>query len=113
MLVPAYDWKGFEPMHSKMAQFTSLQNGHSLIRANGNEGINMIVNQQAKVVAKQYTPENKEQIFYAGLSMGSSPTFYAKTGNILVFICIVFLLFSLYEKIQSYEKKNDLFKRNT
>ncbi|KJF42093.1 nitrilase-related carbon-nitrogen hydrolase [Draconibacterium sediminis] len=105
MLVPSYDWQGFAPMHAKMAQFASLQNGHSLIRANGSDGINMVVNQQGKLVAKQFTSENSERILYADLPVGSSPTIYAKIGNILVLLCFGFLLFSVYVKIQFYRKR--------
>ncbi len=68
MLVPAYDWKEFAPMHSKMAQFETLQSGRLLIRSNGN-GINMVTDNHGKVISELNTFTSNDRILYANLPL--------------------------------------------
>ncbi|MGF7141348.1 nitrilase-related carbon-nitrogen hydrolase [Roseimarinus sediminis] len=98
MLVPAYDWKEFASMHSKMAQFETLQSGRLLIRSNGN-GINMVSNDQGKIIAELNTFNNTNKILYANLPLNSSPTVYAETANAFVMFCFICFVLSIVLKI--------------
>jgi apolipoprotein N-acyltransferase len=98
MLVPAYDWKEFAHMHSKMAQFETLQSGRSLIRANGN-GINMVTDNNGKVIADLNTFNSKDRILYANLPLHAISTVYADTGNVFVIFCIVCFILSIIFRV--------------
>ncbi len=103
MLVPAYDWKEFAPMHSKMAQFETLQSGRLLIRSNGN-GINAVIDKYGKVVSELNTFSSNDRILYANLPLNASPTVYARIGNVFVILCISFFILSIVFRIKSLFK---------
>lgn len=89
MLVPAYDWKGFAPLHSKMAQFEALQSGRVLIRANGNDGINLISDNKGQIISELKTYDSEDRILYARLPLNSISTFYSKSVNLFAYVCIL------------------------
>ena len=99
MLVPAYDWKEFAHMHSKMAQFETLQSGKLLIRANG-KGINIVTDNYGKVIAELNTFNSKDRILYANLPLHTTSTVYTETGNIFAILCIIFFILSIIFKIK-------------
>ncbi|GEM_PF-6864179 len=105
MLVPSYDWEGFASMHSKMAQFETLQNGRLLIRSNGN-GINMVTDNNGRVIAELNTFTSKDRVLYANLPLNSSATFYAKTDR--VFVIISFIYFAMLVLFRITLRKSNL-----
>lgn len=98
MLVPSYDWKGFAPLHSRMAQFETLQRGWLLIRSNGN-GINMVADNRGKIISELNTFTSNDRILYANLPLSSSPTVYSGTGNVFVILCIGCFILSIMFRI--------------
>lgn len=104
MLVPAYDWKEFAPLHSNMAQFETLQSGRSLIRSNGNGGINIVADNTGKVIAELNSFVSKNRILYANLPLNSSPTVYAEIGNVFVIVCFACFILSITFRIISLLK---------
>ena len=104
MLVPAYDWQGFAQMHSKMAQFETLQNGRLLIRANGN-GINMITDNHGSVIAERSTFSSINKVLLSNLPLKTSSTIYSKIGNTFVILCIIYFSSSIVIRIISEFKK--------
>lgn len=91
MLVPAYDWERYAFLHSNMACFEALQSGFSLIRSNG-AGINIVTDNQGKIIAEMNTYTSKSKILYADLPLYKATTIYSKIGNIFVYILMLFLL---------------------
>ncbi|MDC0584748.1 hypothetical protein OAO55_03360 [Bacteroidales bacterium] len=104
MLVPAYDWKTYAKLHSKMAQFASLQSGLSLIRSNG-DGINMITNGYGKVVAESNTSTSELNILYADLPLKPVITAYSKIGNLFVYLLLLFSLITIGLRIRKRTAK--------
>lgn len=102
MLVPAYDWKEFAHMHSKMARLETLQSGRSLIRANGNGGINTVVDSKGNLIAKLISVTGDKRILYADLPMLATPTVYAKTTNVFESVCVVLFLFFIVVRIRLF-----------
>lgn len=103
MLVPAYDWEGFASLHSKMAQFETLQSGRLLIRSNGN-GINIVTNGHGKVISELNTFTSNDRILYADLPINSSKTIYSKTGNLFVMLCFVVFVLSMVFRVVAFVK---------
>lgn len=104
LLVPAYDWEGFAQMHSKMAQFESLQSGIAIIRANGN-GINLITDQKGNKVAELNTFRSDNKILYANLPLDRVKTIYSSTGNIFSVICLLFLIIHIVIRLFLLKRK--------
>lgn len=91
LLVPAFDWKEITPYHSRMAAFTAIQNGVSIVRSNG-KGIVAFYDYQGNALAKTNTFISDSKINYAEIPVKSTTTVYAKIGNLFAYICILFLL---------------------
>lgn len=109
MLVPAYDWKEFALLHSRMAQFETLQSGRLLIRSNGN-GINMVTDNRGTIISERNTFTSNDRILYANLPLNSSPTVYAKIGNAFVILCIICFVLSIIFRITSlFKLKNKVY----
>ena len=103
MLVPAYDWKGYADMHSKIARFETLQSGRLLIRANGN-GINVVADNQGIIISELNTFLSNDRILFANLPLSSKKTLYAKTGGLIVNACILFLILWVFTRVYSFIK---------
>lgn len=91
MLVPSYDWEKITLLHSNMACFEAIQNGFSLIRANG-VGINSIRDNQGNVIAEMNTLTSDSRILIGELPLKRVTTLYAKIGNVAVYLMMLFLL---------------------
>lgn len=91
MLVPAYDWEEYAVLHSNMACFEALQSGYSLIRSNG-AGINMVSDNRGEILASTNTFTSDSKILYADLPLKKITTVYSETGNIIMYLLVLFLL---------------------
>ncbi len=100
LLVPAFDWEGITPLHSHMAELTAIQNGFSLVRANG-KGISIVSNYYGSPMAKTNTFNSGNKILYAEIPTSSPNTLYSKLGDIIVFLSILFIVFTIVLKIRS------------
>ncbi|MBN1819310.1 MAG: hypothetical protein JW833_01260 [Prolixibacteraceae bacterium] len=90
MLVPSYDWKGITPLHPRMACFEALQNGFSLIRANG-AGLNIITDSHGSILSEMNTFNSDYKILMGEIPLKANTTVYSKIGNILVFFAFIFI----------------------
>lgn len=98
MLVPSYDWEKITPLHSNMACFEAIQNGFSLIRANG-AGLNIITNSHGNIIDEMNTFMSNSKILYADLPLKSVKTVYSVIGNTFVYILMLFLFIIIGLKI--------------
>lgn len=90
LLVPSYDWESYADLHSKMAQFESLQSGFSIIRANG-AGKNIVTDRKGNVIAESNTFEIDDKILYARLPLNKVDTIYSHIGNLFAYLVLMFL----------------------
>ena len=98
MLVPAEDWPGITPLHSRMACLEAIQYGFSLVRSNG-KGLTAAYDYLGNTIASVNTLTSDTKIMYADVPVRSVKTFYFVIGNIIVCLAIMFLLFLVLTKI--------------
>ncbi len=98
MLVPAYDWEEITPLHSQMACHSGIQFGFSIIRSNG-KGVSAVYDYKGKEISSLNTFKSDEKILVAEIPVKSKSTIYSKTGDILAFLCIVFVFLIAVRRI--------------
>lgn len=103
MLVPAFDWEGITPYHANMANFAAIQYGFSLVRSNG-KGLSTFCDHQGNIIARQNSSISGPGIICAELPVKSTTTIYSKTGDLFVYIIILYLLLAFGIRIS--EKMN-------
>ena len=97
MLVPSWDWKAIDPLHTNMASFRAIENGFSLVRATG-EGLSIAVDYHGKVLSRMdyFTSEN--QMMSAQVPITGVRTIYSFVGDTFAYLCflLIFLLIINY-----------------
>ncbi|MBE0673684.1 MAG: hypothetical protein IH591_03395 [Bacteroidales bacterium] len=98
MLVPAYDWKGINPLHSQMACISGMQYGFAVIRPNG-KGLSAIYDNNGKEISRSDTFKSNDKIIVAELPLDPKATLYSASGDILVYVCMSFLMITAVLRI--------------
>ncbi|MFC2089410.1 nitrilase-related carbon-nitrogen hydrolase [Bacteroidota bacterium] len=98
LLVPSYDWKGIDPLHSQMARVEAIRNGCAIIRPNGN-GYSVIYDAFGKEVASSKMQPDDNDVLLANLPVYHINTISAKIGQVLEFACLALLLVFLLLKV--------------
>jgi apolipoprotein N-acyltransferase len=96
LLVPASDWAEIDPLHTQMAVFRAVENGHSLVRqAEGN--VSVAVDSYGRVLAGTDFFDATDRTIVAQVPVEDVPTLYASFGRWLGWVCLVgFLLLAGY-----------------
>ena len=87
MLVPAWDWKAIDPLHTIMATFRAIENGFSLVRQTG-EGLSIAVNPIGKTLSSMdyFTAKNQEMTVQVPTKRIF--TVYSCIGDLFAWLCI-------------------------
>ncbi len=90
--LPSSDWRGIDPLHSKMAAFRAIEQGHSILRST-RLGLSAAITPYGEMSSQMSSFDQNNKIMMAQLPAKSIRTLYSCVGDILVYLCIVYLLF--------------------
>jgi apolipoprotein N-acyltransferase len=80
LLVPAWDWKGSEQIHSRMAVVRGIENGFAIVRPS-KEGLVNVSDMFGHVLTEQSTFDSKEATVVADVPISPRITLYSKWGD--------------------------------
>jgi apolipoprotein N-acyltransferase len=100
MLVPSYDWRGITPFHSHMAAFRAVENGFSLVRAAGEEGLSLAVDPWGRTLARLDNSHSKDKIMTAAAPLERLRTPYSIAGDVLPWLCLAGIALAITRKIK-------------
>jgi apolipoprotein N-acyltransferase len=86
LLVPAGDWRGIDPLHTRMATFRAIEQGVSLIRPT-NDGLSIACDYRGNVLAAADYFETPDHSMIAQVPVQGAPTFYGRLGDWLPCLC--------------------------
>jgi apolipoprotein N-acyltransferase len=87
LLVPASDWAEIDPLHTQMAVFRAIENGHSLVRqAEGN--VSTAVDPYGRVLAQTDFFDAADRTIVAQVPTAHVDTIYASFGRWLGWVCL-------------------------
>ena len=91
LLVPASDWAEIDPLHTQMAVFRAVENGHSLVRqAEGN--VSIAVDPYGRVLAQTDFFDATDRTIVAQVPTAHVDTIYSSFGRWLGWVCVAGLL---------------------
>jgi apolipoprotein N-acyltransferase len=88
LVVPSSDWAEIDPLHTQMAVFRAIENGHSLVRhAEGN--VSVAVDPYGRVLAQTDFFDAADRTMVAQVPTAHVDTIYAAFGRWLGWLCLV------------------------
>ncbi|MFC2107136.1 nitrilase-related carbon-nitrogen hydrolase [Bacteroidota bacterium] len=104
VVLPGMDWRGMLKRHTLMARIRAIEGGFSLLRS-ANEATSMGFDNYGQIRAAMSDFGNNDKILIASLPVGNINTLYSKVGNIIAYIAIIVLLFSLFMTVRKFVKR--------
>lgn len=92
--LPSSDWRGIDPLHTRMACFRAIEQGHSIVRST-RFGLSAAINPYGEITAFMSSFDKNDKIMISNLPLKKVKTLYARTGDVFVFGCIGFLVVGL------------------
>jgi apolipoprotein N-acyltransferase len=105
MLVPANDWRGITPFHARMALFRTVENGFSLVRPAGQNGVSIASDQYGRVLSYLDNKYSKDMVMTVEIPVERVKTLYSGIGDFFPFIAAGGLMIAVVRKIFSAGKK--------
>ncbi len=92
--LPSSDWRGIDPLHTQMAGYRAIEQGHSIIRST-RFGLSAIISPYGEITAQMSSFNNNDKILVSNTPKQGIKTLYALIGDTFVYINIGFILLFL------------------
>lgn len=90
--VPSSDWRGIDPLHTRMAAFRAVEQGHSILRST-RFGLSAAITPYGEMISQMSSFDNNGKIVIANLPVKGVTTFYSVIGDSFVYLCLGFIVF--------------------
>lgn len=107
ILLPSSDWRGIDPLHTEMASFRAVEQGHSILRST-RFGLSAAITPYGEMVSQMSSFDDNNKIMYANLPAKGVTTIYSLIQDSFVYLCIAFLLLFIVLIIQSNRNKSTI-----
>ena len=91
IFVPSSDWRGIDPIHTEMAAFRAVEQGHSILRST-RFGLSAAITPYGEMTSQMSSFDNNDKIMYAHLPSNGVTTVYSIIHDAFVYLCIVFMI---------------------
>jgi apolipoprotein N-acyltransferase len=92
--IPSSDWRGIDPIHTKMAALRAVEQGHSILRST-RLGLSAAINPLGEFEAQMSSFDKNDRIMIAHLPKHKIFTLYGVIGDVFIYLCIAFICFIL------------------
>jgi apolipoprotein N-acyltransferase len=90
--LPSSDWRGIDPLHTRMASFRALEQGHSILRST-RFGLSAGITPYGEMTNKMSSFDTNDKIMMAQLPVKKVNTLYSLWGDLFVYLCaLLFIL---------------------
>ena len=100
VIIPSSDWRGIDPLHTEMAAFRAVEQGHSVLRST-RFGLSAAITPYGDMVSQMSSFDENDKIMYAQLFAKGVTTLYSIIQDSFVYLCIVFLLYFMVITVRS------------
>ncbi len=97
---PSSDWRGIDPVHSRMAAFRAVEQGHSILRST-RFGLSAAITPYGEFSSQMSSYDNNDKLMMANLPSKRVTTLYSLIGDVFVYLCICFIAFFVLKNILS------------
>lgn len=88
ILGPSLDWKELVPINNDMAVFRAIENGFSLIRANGEE-LSIAVDPLGQILSSMNSFNTNKRVMVSDVPVERVTTLYSVVGELFGFLCMI------------------------
>jgi len=89
--VPSSDWRGIDPLHTRMSAFRAIEQGHSIIRST-RFGLSAIISPYGDMISQSSSFDKNNKIMIANIQAKGIETIYSVIGDIFICFCFGFLI---------------------
>jgi len=107
VILPSSDWRGIDPVHTEMAAFRAVEQGHSVLRST-RFGLSAAITPYGEMVSQMSSFDKNDKIMYAQLSAKGVTTLFSIIQDSFVYLCIGFLLFFMVITIRLKKSKSTI-----
>ncbi|MCZ4410577.1 hypothetical protein O3Q51_17305 [Cryomorphaceae bacterium 1068] len=100
VMLPSSDWRGIDPVHTEMAAFRAVEQGHSILRST-RFGLSAAITPYGEMVSQMSSFDDNDKIMYAQLPTKSVTTLFSLIQDSFVYLCIGFLLLFMVVMVRS------------
>ncbi|MGH1434093.1 MAG: nitrilase-related carbon-nitrogen hydrolase [Lewinella sp.] len=100
VILPSSDWRGIDPVHTEMAAFRAVEQGHSVLRST-RFGLSAAITPYGEMASQMSSFDGNKKIMYAQLPAKGVTTLYSIIQDSFVYLSIGFLLFFIVTTIRS------------
>lgn len=105
VMLPSSDWRGIDPVHTEMAAFRAVEQGHSVLRST-RFGLSAAITPYGEMASQMSSFDDNDKIMYAQLPTKGVTTLYSVIQDSFVYLCIGFFLSFMAITSQSKNKLN-------
>lgn len=89
--VPSSDWRGIDPLHSRMAAYRAIEQGHSILRST-RFGNSAAITPYGEIISQMSSYDNNNKIMMAHLPVKGIITLYSVIGDAFIYLCMGFIV---------------------
>ena len=90
--VPSSDWRGIDPLHTRMSAFRAVEQGHSIVRST-RFGLSAAITPYGEMISQMSSFDKNNKIMTADLPVRRINTLYSIIGDTFIFLCFSFVVF--------------------
>jgi len=92
--LPSSDWRGIDPLHTRMAALRAIEQGHSIVRST-RFGLSAAITPYGEQIAQMSSFDSNDKIMLANLPVQHVTTLYSIIGDCFILLGLVFIVFFL------------------
>lgn len=96
--IPSSDWRGIDPIHTRMAAFRAVEQGHSILRST-RFGLSAAITPYGDFTAQMSSFDLNDKIMIANLPTKRITSLYSIIGDSFICLCIGFVILFLFKAI--------------
>lgn len=109
--LPSSDWRGIDPLHTRMAAFRAIEQGHSVIRST-RFGLSAAISPYGEIISQSSSFDENSRIMIADMPSHGFTTIYASLGDFVILLCAGYLVAFSFLVITSGKKNKDAYDLN-
>ncbi len=102
---PSSDWRGIDPVHTRMAAYRAVEQGHSILRST-RFGLSAAITPYGEFSTQMSSYDDNNKIMMAHLPVKRITTLYSIIGDIFVYLFIIFIISFLFIHFRSNSNLN-------
>lgn len=109
--LPSSDWRGIDPLHTQIAAFRAIEQGHSVVRST-RFGLSAAISHHGEMLSQMSSFNNSSKIMIAEIPLEGVTTVYSLIGDVFVLLIVAFLMMFFYISYKGKEQSfNSTLKR--